>query len=182
MSKSDQTVPWQDRMSMWQVDKDWDPVPEQTIDDLVMDGPDEWGISFDTLISKSPAYEWLLARMHRELMLQPAKPDLLADIRAEITKSISTSSVVSRNRPSQEVKASFVADWDPIAFILEQGYSGEPHEEIGKVVTLTGYINDAQATTCADYLNQTWPSVGLHVLRLINQVMRSSPDHEARCK
>jgi hypothetical protein len=169
-------------MSLWQVDGDWDPVPEQEIDDLTVEGVDELNMSFDYLISKSPAYEWLLARVHKAIVLQPADPDRMAEVRKKIIECLPTLYVISRKHAPQGVKANFELNWDPIAFIREQEYSENPHEEIGRVITVTGHPNDAQATTCADYLSQTWPLVGEHVLHLIKLVMRSPPGHRVQCK
>jgi hypothetical protein len=55
---------------------------------------------------------------------------------------------------------------DPSAFVREQEYREKPDEVVEITITLTGSAKDAQALTCAQYLCQTWPSVGRHTVGL----------------
>lgn len=66
----------------------------------------------------------------------------------------------------------FLIDWDPISFLREQQYQGSLHETIEKVITLTGSTKNAQALTTLEYLRQTWPTTGEHILQLVKDVLR----------
>ncbi|RYP32296.1 hypothetical protein DL767_005271 [Monosporascus sp. MG133] len=133
--------------------------------------------AYKDFIFNSPAYEWLLASLRKEILLAPAEPNSLEAIRREIIKSLPSSHIVSRKKPAEAYKMTFVVEWSPLAFVIEQGYEEEPDEAIGIAVTLTGSATDAQALTSAQYLCQTWPTVGEHIIRLVREVVRSGTGH-----
>lgn len=159
----------------------WDPIPEQNIDDIATEAGEEPNITFEHLITNSPAYEWLLAHVQKTVTLRPAEPDHMTGISHAIKKSLPTPRSVSRKRAPEGVRVSLELDWDPVTFIREQEYPGRPHEAIGKAIILTGTPDDAQATTCESYLAQTWPLMGGHVLHLFKLLIRT-PDHCVYCK
>lgn len=57
-------------------------------------------------------------------------------------------------------------------------HTTQDRDEIGlrmnleSTVVLVGSATCAQATTCASYMRQTWPSSGLRNLQLINKAIR----------
>jgi hypothetical protein len=63
----------------------------------------------------------------------------------------------------------------------EQQYKESPSEALERVITLTGSANDAQTTTTGEYLSQTWPATGKHVMLLVTNIMRNT-DHHVMCK
>ncbi|RYP58420.1 hypothetical protein DL769_008959 [Monosporascus sp. CRB-8-3] len=137
--------------------------------------------AYRDFIFNSPPYEWLLASLRKEILLAPAEPNSLEAIRREIIKSLPSSHVVSRKKPAEAYKMTFVVEWNPLAFVIDQGYEEEPDEAIGIAVTLTGSATDAQALTSAQYLRQTWPTVGEHIIRLVREVVRSGAGNRHRC-
>ncbi|RYP19648.1 hypothetical protein DL765_003241 [Monosporascus sp. GIB2] len=137
--------------------------------------------AYRDFIFNSPAYEWLLASLRKEILLAPAQPNSLEAIRREIIKSLPSSHIVSRRKPAEAYRMTFVVEWNPLAFVIEQGYQEEPDEAIGIAVTLTGSAADAQALTSAQYLCQTWPTVGEHIIRLVREVVRSGMGHRHKC-
>src|SRR5436309_1315620 len=56
-------------------------------------------LAYRDFISKSPAYEWLLASLRKEFLLAPAEPNSMEAIRQEIIKSLPSSHIVSRRKP-----------------------------------------------------------------------------------
>ena len=64
----------------------------------------------------------------------------------------------------QQAHAILYVEWDTIAFLRDQ-YQGAKLQQIREVITLTGSGADAQAATCAQYVNQTWPTTGESLLR-----------------
>lgn len=121
-------------------------------------------------ITKSPAYEWLISTLQAEASLHHTKPNVVQDIREKILAAF-PSHRVSRSKASQEFWASFRLDWDPLAFIKEQEYVGSIDELVEGAITLTGEANNSQASTVSQYMSQTWPSTGLHVLDLVKRVL-----------
>jgi hypothetical protein len=123
--------------------------------------------AYQDFISKSPAYEWLLATLRKEFLLAPAEPNSMEAVRREILHSLPPSHKVSRKKSPQACKVTFRIKWDPLAFVEEQDYGEEPSEAVKTAITLTGSANDAQALTCGQYLRQTWPLSGEHTIRLL---------------
>jgi hypothetical protein len=128
-------------------------------------------------IVKTPAYSWLVASLQREATLTRATPNLMENIRGKILGALPSCHKVSRKAPSLEYKATFELDWDPLSFVKEQQYTENPDEALERAITLTGSANDAQAMTTREYLSQTWPATGKHVMRLVTDVVRNTTDH-----
>ena len=147
----------------------------------VPDPRDEVAIYRD-LISDSPAFHWLLTSLKKEMSLSPAEPDVIGAIRRDILDSLKTSvpTKVSRKTSAVPYSALFDLDWNPIAFWLQQDYQGHPYEGIGKVITLSGSVENAQALTCERYVQQTWPSIGLDILDLVRSVMPNGSARNSR--
>jgi hypothetical protein len=64
-------------------------------------------------------------------------------------------------------EAIFVVEWDPLKFMEEQGYSGDERSILDKIITINGSLHEAQALTCAQYMQQTWPATGADTLGAI---------------
>jgi hypothetical protein len=139
-------------------------------------------LAYRDFIFQAPAYHWLLASVRRELVLAPAERKSMEAIRDKILVSLPTSHKVSKHRSAEAYKATFEIEWDPLAFITEQGYVEEPAEALERAITLTGSTKHAQALTCAQYLLQTWPTTGRHIVRLVKGVVRHEPGHRQVCK
>lgn len=139
-------------------------------------------LAYRDFVFKAPAYEWLIASLRRECLLALAEPNTMEAIRRKIISSLPSSHEVSRKKSAETYKMTFGVEWDPLAFVKEQGYREEPDEAVEIVITLTGSAKDAQALTCAQYLCQTWPSAGEHTIRLVKDVLRSGPRHRHTCK
>lgn len=130
----------------------------------------------------TPAYSWLVANLQKEGNLTRASPNLMEDIRNTILAALPSAYKVSRKAPSQEYKARFELDWDPLSFVREQQYTESVDEALERAITLTGSTNDAQALTTGEYLSQTWPTTGTHVMRLVRDVVRNTTYHHAACE
>jgi hypothetical protein len=123
------------------------------------------------LILQSPEYGWLVASLQRELTLTRAQPDVMEDIARKILSCLPSSHKVSRKTPSNEYRATFELDWDPLSFVKEQRYAETVEEVLERAITLTGTSNDAQALSTREYLSQTWPATGKYVMGLVTEVV-----------
>lgn len=139
-------------------------------------------LTYQNFISKAPAYKWLLANLHRECLLFPAEPNIMEALRHQIVHFLPSSHKVSRKRSSETCKMTFEIEWCPLAFIKEQEYREAPYEVAEIAITLTGSAKNAQALTCAQYLCQTWPSVGQNIIQLVKDVVCGGPGHRHKCK
>lgn len=77
---------------------------------------------------------------------------------------------------SERSRVEFKIQWDPISYIREQEYNLSPAEAIKFALTLTGSEVDAQALSATDYLTQTWPLSGGHIMNLLSNVINVYPD------
>jgi hypothetical protein len=182
--RSDSPVPWQSRYDLWQVDTDFEPLPEQIIDDSLPHRIEELSIQkpndYVGFITTSPAYKWLLGRLQREILLSRMIPDAMATVRSSIMISLSSTHTISRSKCPSTFKAIYEMDWNPIAFVQEDSIAQRPHDTMKLAMTVTGSASDAQASTCIDYLRQIWPSHGEHTLELIQLAVRTGCDHKVQ--
>ncbi|KAJ5364559.1 uncharacterized protein N7496_010272 [Penicillium cataractarum] len=136
---------------------------------------------YKSFISNVASYEWLLSSLRRELFLAPAKPNIMESIRKKIITSLPSSHRLSRTLSAEAYTVTYVVKWNPLDFLDEQGYQEEPGEALKGVITLTGSSEDAQALSCTQYLCQTWPSTGGHILQLIMDIVRAGPGSRQTC-
>ena len=165
------------------LDNETEPKPQDTLEvdegePKLVSGPEEVlnsGLYRDVVLA-TPAYKWLIASLQREARLTRTTPDLMERIKKTIFSALPPAPQPNREESSQEYKAVFELDWDPVAFVKEQEYSEAPEEALEKVITLTGSLNDSQAVTTKSYLCQTWPVTGEQVMRLVNDSLRRKGD------
>jgi hypothetical protein len=138
--------------------------------------------AYRDFIFETPAYKWLLANLRRELLLVPTEPNIMESIRRKLTKYLSSSPKISRSTSIPTSRATFEVNWDPVAFVREQGYKEKTHEVIGMAITLTGSAKDAQALNCTQYMCQTWPSTGRHIIQLVRDLIRDRSANGCTCK
>ena len=73
-------------------------------------------------------------------------------------------------------------EWDVLAFMKDQFRDNElPKAALGSVVTISGSVQHAQATTCAEYVKQNWAAHGLEILEAL-QVALDSPVHTSQAR
>jgi hypothetical protein len=183
-----------DKMNLWRrhmddtddgIDRPGDEYYPETIDDTY---PEDIDVHFPELeayrelINKIPAYQWLSESLRRELRLTSPEPSSLDTIRTEISNSLPSSRIVSRYDQPATYQVTFILKWDLIAFIREQEFETGSFGFLGKIITITGTNQDAQATTCLQYLNQTWHSYGTDILQLIESIVLTSHESEGQSK
>ncbi|XRM40008.1 hypothetical protein ABZX51_003332 [Aspergillus tubingensis] len=133
------------------------------------------------LITSSPVYEWLLGSLRRKLHLQPAEPNVQDAIRDGVLETLPSSRRVSRYDQPTIYQVVFRLNWDPASFIAEQEYDLSKEGFLGKIITITGSGQDAQAVTCLQYLQQTWHSYGADILQLVEATLLSEHDYKHSC-
>ena len=73
---------------------------------------------------------------------------------------------------SYRSKWCFHMDW-PLASHMRFQY-GEQFPSIGEVIVITGSALYAQATTCEEYIRQTWPKSGMVLVQALDAALRDS--------
>lgn len=133
---------------------------------------------YQKCLGDSVAYRWLLESLQGQILLAPAVPDLKGDIRRNIFRRLPGHNLASRRKPIEACQAYFEIDWDPRSFALEQQYDTSPDEAICSAITLTGLAQHAQALTSSQYLSQTWPSTGIYIMQMVQEVLRREPGEQ----
>ncbi|KAM6513246.1 hypothetical protein FALCPG4_015696 [Fusarium falciforme] len=177
-------------LSRWpasQDDSDYENLPEQSwetspgnqfeeVHELRVPGFEE----YKHMIYNAPSYEWVLGQLRREVLLsKPKKSNTMDAIRERVLGAIPGKSHVSRKAAPQAVQVTYAVDSDLLTFLRGQEYDEPADEAIAGAVTLTGSQADAQASSCQQYLEQTWPCTGSQTLMLIQKMLRN-PDYDAQ--
>ncbi|RSL44715.1 hypothetical protein CEP54_014572 [Fusarium duplospermum] len=132
------------------------------------------------MIYTAPSYQWVLGQLRREVLLsKPNKSNMMDDIRERILAAMPGKRHVSSKAASQAVDVTYTVDCDLLAFLSGQEYDEPADVAIAQAVTLTGSQADAQASSCQQYLDQTWPCTGSQTLMLIRNMLRD-PDYDAQ--
>ncbi|KAK4170730.1 hypothetical protein QBC36DRAFT_316440 [Triangularia setosa] len=124
-------------------------------------------------VSNDPGYDWLLSRLERELAL--SIPSDMFQRRQRILSMIPYPRKMSRRVSSATCVVTFIAEWDPRAFLAEQEHVGERGLSVSFsrliTITTTGSSADGQALSCLDYMEQTWPKTGGCTVQLITKLL-----------
>jgi hypothetical protein len=156
-------------------------IPSEPEDEEMSEG---WRFAYQDFFVNNHSYEWLRARLQREIHLVPTEPNTIQAIQDNIMSLLPSAYRVNRKISSQSHCVTFELDWDILDFFETQGYLRQPDEVFEGVITLTGSGLDAQAATCAQYIKQTWPLVGEVTIQLIKGALRSGEgcSYQSKCQ
>ena len=103
-----------------------------------------------------------------------------------VVKTITAKSVSPNNRMglidstvfreierSGTVAVNLHIDWNLLDFMKTQ-YHDNGNAKLGSVITLSGTVLHAQATTCSEYAQKTWPAQGSNVVMAFQTAIDSS--------
>ncbi|KAM7204463.1 hypothetical protein V8F20_003579 [Naviculisporaceae sp. PSN 640] len=139
-------------------------------------GPDFAQVAhYREVLLESPAFEWLISRMVREgrTMTIPPGTESASHVRSQILDTLGVPRHVSRRLLLQHKRVRFRIRWQLLEHLRDQQYGSELNidptapEILPSVLTLTGSPHHAQATTCGEYMAQTWPQSGPQLLEFI---------------
>ncbi|EXV01255.1 phosphorylase [Metarhizium robertsii] len=128
---------------------------------------------YKDFISKLPEYKWLLERIQGALYMDDAG-NVQTNIRNTILQLLPRAKRISREAIPQTHYLTFTADWDLCEFLQEQDYLDSPERTLERAITIIGSETDAQAATTTEYLGQTWPSSGIHLLHAVKAAMQDT--------
>lgn len=159
----------------------WDESSEPGTDEDV----DELSSDFDKyreVIKKTPAHDWLLEKLRKELLLDTTKSTSMKEINGAIIDSLPQHPRINKRRNADAYRSIFTIDWDPIKYHKEQRFKETLDQALERAITLTGSLNDAQALTTAQYLSQIWPTTGMHILTVVKDVLTGSTSEKCTRK
>ena len=91
-------------------------------------------------------------------------PDIMGLIETTVLHDIERSGTVTANLD---------IDWDLLGFMKTQ-YRENATARLGSVITLSGTVLRAQAATCSEYSQKTWPTQGSNVIMAFQTAIDSS--------
>jgi len=141
---------------------DW---PSEVDEHLVLDDFEKYA----RLVMAHPAYDWLLSKLQNKLAFTEEARKAIDEIRREVLKDFPNTNSLRGSTQVSPFHARFLIDWPLRAFLEEQMISDSWISSLSSIITLSGSINNAQALTCEEYLDQTWPTTGAHLMRVIEQ-------------
>jgi hypothetical protein len=131
--------------------------------------------AYKPFLIKTEAYKWLLSKIKTEFLLERPEPNIIGQVKQSIIHGLSAS-LPDRLNPrirdaSSLCQAEFVIDWSLMAFLADQGYTENPDKAIAHAIILVGTETKAQATTCIEYMRQTWPVIGENTLLALQNAL-----------
>jgi len=185
----DESFVWQENIPINQVQIDMDLTAESSISNCGEQYMDEGNLEESdedtedlplTLkcrsgVVESWSYRWLLSRIRRDITVSSPPSDRMQLISRTIISGLSKNNDAWRFSLKEHpatCTVQFIINWRPLGFLLSQEYDVSPDEAIGKVITLTGTADDAQAMSAQEYVELIWPLTGAGVLEVIKRYLR----------
>jgi hypothetical protein len=128
---------------------------------------------YDSFICGSNAYRWLLSNLRGRGVLSAPPSDAMTEIKAEMMRSFPQRIIkeLRRQEPMPTVVMRFHLNWNPKAYFDDLGISSFSLDIWEHILCLTGSWVDAQATTVAEYVRQTWPTTGDVLLTFLYELL-----------
>jgi hypothetical protein len=172
-----------DKMSLWQDNEGKEPeaaVPDSSWDCDIEDDLDHNSesdlldvSSYRNALTQSSAYPWLLSHLQLESNLECAGPVQTKNvIKHQILDKIGRPAKISRKYQSSVCTIMFDL-CSPIVLWEQQQYKETLSEVISDAITVTGHGDNVQATTCLQYMSQTWPQTGENIIRLLQRCVET---------
>ncbi|KAF5607433.1 Pfs domain-containing protein [Fusarium pseudoanthophilum] len=180
-----------ERMALWEQSEDRQQTSiEEGLDILELveteeeeyEEADIWVTAYRDFAPGTEAYSWLMAQLQRNMDSALEEPTAIRLIRDQVLSSVPSPQRISRSVSSESCSVLFDLDWDILEFFDSQDYSKSPEEVLSGVITLTGSASDAQASNCDQFLEQTWPTTGDMILRLLRDLLRPEGGHTHECR
>lgn len=116
------------------------------------------------------AFQWLLSNLKRGYQ-KDSKAWAIQGVRDKVSTHFTPLRVIDRKSSPRPETACFKVDLDLNSGLRRELIDCTPVEGFSKIITITGTRRDAQALTCRQYLTQTWPVTGPHILAHIEAIM-----------
>lgn len=152
-----------------------------TLEDMI--APEDDG-NHNRLATSSWAYKWLLATLQSTCALQTSQTDarlMVAEtVRSKLHSLPGLRNLSPYRRPASST-VKFIVDWNLPEFLHGQDYGRGLDEPLAAAIVVTGDETNAQACTCLQYMQQTWPVSGEFMLSILQSAMQvSSGEHSGK--
>lgn len=131
-------------------------------------------------LSRHKEFQRLANKVDRDLLLTPRRGILASEINEYILEKFY---LFQHGKEVNRQDVTFDLAWDPTSFLKEQQIEDEPtYDDLGKVLVIIGSNIDAQATSCAHYMDQTWPLTGSALLDILQRSLNVKYGGTYECK
>jgi hypothetical protein len=135
-------------------------------------------------IPNSDAYCWLVSKIRSRSLLTFALPNTMEEIGSDLLRTLSSRSLprrMSRRKPLPVAQVRFVIDWELQYFVHQLGISPLAPDLWDRILCLVGTLQEAQALTVAEYIFQTWPTSGGHILVFLLEILETPAGKYCSC-
>jgi hypothetical protein len=135
-------------------------------------------------VKSSESYRWLLSRFWQHGRLSFEDRDTKSEIGSgfrEKLRALESLRKMSTRRPLSKVHAIFLIQWHPANYLEDHGQDRPFPRTLDDILCVTGSWYEAQATTIADYMRQTWPVTGEAVIKLFEQLIPGLHEENRTC-
>ncbi|TXB96893.1 hypothetical protein FocTR4_00011439 [Fusarium oxysporum f. sp. cubense] len=125
-------------------------------------------------IQGSEAYRWLLTKISQQSRLSSEEPSLMDRIGTTIRNKLKECiphHKMSRKKASIAFEMTYSVTLDVIGIMKHSGISSSFDKALPNILCLTGKWDEAQATSVAEYMDQTWPQSGGAIISLLQDLL-----------
>ncbi|EXK28948.1 hypothetical protein FOMG_14802 [Fusarium oxysporum f. sp. melonis 26406] len=125
-------------------------------------------------IQGSEAYRWLLTKISQQSRLSSEEPSLMDRIGTTIRNKLKERiphHKMSRKKASIGFEMTYSVTLDVIGIMKHSGISSSFDKALPNILCLTGKWDEAQATSVAEYVDQTWPQSGGAIISLLQDLL-----------
>ncbi|KAI0436414.1 hypothetical protein F4803DRAFT_542279 [Xylaria telfairii] len=188
--KQDGDPDWRDRIELLlnkheqNYNQDVEPTTEEnSLDPIEIE-------SYQQLISRSRAFEWLVSAIQNCTVLGTAGDNTMNTVRHDILTKLDlvdqnrgyAKARISRHRNPVNYCVRYTLPW-PTGKMFQEGDSFKTLSGVfERVLTFTGDATNVQALPCEEYINQTWPTTGplliQSILKSLNRDTKTKGKHD----
>jgi hypothetical protein len=140
---------------------------------------------YKVFVKSSESYRWLVSRLWQHGRLSFGDRDTKSDIGSgfrERLRALESLRKMSTRRPLSKVHAKFLLQWHPTNYLEDHGQDRLFPRTLDDILCVTGSWYEAQATTIAEYMRQTWPVTGEAVIKLFEQLVQAQHEGNYVCE
>jgi hypothetical protein len=136
-------------------------------------------------LDESDAYQWLIFKLCQHDRLSFPDTNTLKEIGTMFFSQLCAQGrmrKMSRHKPTPLASITFQLNWDPRLYSQILNPSNDPSGILSKCLCLTGTRSEAQALTVSEYVLQTWPVTGKHIIHLLEELIALPNGQEFVCE
>ncbi|KAF5636788.1 uncharacterized protein FTJAE_5984 [Fusarium tjaetaba] len=136
-------------------------------------------------IQGSEAYQWLLTKISQQSRLSCEKPSLMDEIGNKIRSNLRETiphHKMSRKKESIGFGMTYFLALDVIGMMKRSGISSSFGKALPNILCFTGKWDEAQATSVAEYMDQTWPHSEGAIISLLQDLLSDQEKFFSRLK